>query len=201
MLKKRIKRVGAHRRRPEHEWHLAVDLADHDQLPACQPLRRQYVQQIDRDIGVRSQTVFRAALDAALGNELADDVDAVGGNIARHVRVVAADIVTLRMRHIEQRAGIQKKFHDLHVVGHAAAVQIGHIVERHAGAEQPCHQRFQKAALEFAFPLRCAQAQCREYFQGKGSIAPRAPIELIGERIRLAHTQRQRQHNVRADAA
>ena len=165
------------------------------------PLRRQSAQQIDRDIGVRSQAVFRTALDVALGNELADDIDAVGGNIARHVRVVGADIVTLRMPHIEQRTGIQKKFHDLHVVGHAAAVQIGHIVERHTCAEQPRHQRLQKAALEFVFPLRRAQAQCREYFQGKRRIAPRAPIELVGERVRLAHAQRQCQHNVRADAA
>ena len=96
--------------------------ADDDDGSALAPLRRQYFQQIDRDIGIGTQAIFRAPLDAAFCDQLSDDIDAVGRDIAGNMRVVAADIVTLRMRNVEQRAGIEKEFDDLHVPGHISAV-------------------------------------------------------------------------------
>ncbi len=117
MLDQKIEGFGTHRGRPEHEGHLPIDFADDDDVPAAGALRRQVFQQVDRDIGVRSQAVFRAPFDAAFADQLRDDIDAMRRHVARHLRVVGADIVTLRVRHIEQRAGIQKELDDLHIFG------------------------------------------------------------------------------------
>jgi len=89
----------------------------------------------------------------------------------------------------------------LHIVGHARAVQIRDVVQRHAAAEEARHQRLQKAPFEFAPPLRRAQAQGREYLERERGVAPRAAIEFVGQRVGLAYTQRQSQHDVRSDAA
>jgi hypothetical protein len=78
--------------------------------------------QIDRDIRIRAQAEFRAAIDAALGDQLRNDVDALRRDVARHVRVVGADIVTLRLRHTEQAARIEKKFDDCHILRDAVLV-------------------------------------------------------------------------------
>ncbi len=201
VLDQRVECLGGHRRRSEHERHLPIDLADDDEVSACLPLRRQVFEQIEGDIGIRSQAIFRAALDAALGDELRHDIDAVGGDVARHMSVVAADVVALRMADEKLCAGVQKELDDFHVAGHARAVQIRHVVERHASAEQPRHQGFQEPALELARPLRRAQAQRGENRQAQAWIAPRPVIELVGQRVGLAYTQGQRQDDMRSDAA
>ncbi len=188
MLEQGVECLGGYRSGSEHERHLPVDLADDFDVCAGAAPRRQVFEQIQRDIRIRSETVFAAPLDAALGDQLGNHVDAVGGQVARHVRVVAADVVALRVPHVEQGAGVQKELDDAHVLRHARAVQIGHRVERHARAEQPCHERLQEAAFELALPYRSAQAQGGENRQPQCGIAPRTPVKLIGERIGLAHT-------------
>ena len=200
VLDQRVECVGGHRRGPEHEGHLPIDLADDDEVSAGAPLRRQVFEQIECDIRVRPQTVFSARLDAAFRDELCHDIDPLSGHVARHVRVVAADIVALRVLYVEQGAGIQEELDDAHVLRYARRVQIGYVVERHAPAKEPRHQGLQEAAFEFALPVRCAQAQGRENRQAQGGIAPRTVVELVGQRVRLAYPQRQGQDDARSDA-
>ena len=154
-------------------------------------------------IRIRSETVFDAPPSMLrFATNWADDVDAVGRDVARHVRVVAADVVPLRVRHGPGRPGSRKNSTISHVVRHARAVQIGDIVERHAVAEQPCHERLEEAPFQLALPYRSAQAQRGENLSAAiAGIAPRAPVELIGERIGLAHAQGQRQDDAGPDAA
>ena len=114
MLDEKVEGLGTHRRRSEHEGHLPIDFADDHDLPALPALRRQNRQQIHRYVGIRPKTVFGAAIDAAFCDKLADNVDALGGHIARHMRIVGADIVTLRMRDVRRRR-VQKKFDNLHI--------------------------------------------------------------------------------------
>ncbi len=100
--------------------------------------------------GFDPRLIFGAPLDAAFRHQLSNDIDAVGRDIAGNMRVVAADIVTLRMRNVEQRAGIEKEFDDLHIFRHIAAVQISDIVEGHAAAEQALDHGLQKQPLQLA---------------------------------------------------
>jgi hypothetical protein len=78
-------------------------------------------------------------------------------------------------------------------------VQIAHIVERHIVAEQAFDQRFDEAALELAVPNGRAQAQSGEYLEPDARIALRAPVEFVHQRIGLADSQRQSQHDARTN--
>jgi hypothetical protein len=91
------------------------------------------------------------------------------------------------MRNVEQGAGIQEEFDDLHILGHIPAVQISDIVQGHTAAEQAFDHGLQEQSFQLAVPLRRAQAQGREYLQRNGRIAPRAPVEFIDQRIGLAY--------------
>ncbi|HEX3911963.1 MAG TPA: hypothetical protein VHW71_00535 [Steroidobacteraceae bacterium] len=155
----RVEGFRRHSRRPEHERHLSIDLADDHDLPPRLPLRRQMREQVQGDIGIRPKAVFAAALDTAFCDQLCDDVDPPGGNIARNMRVIAADIVALRMCNAEQCARLQEKLYDLHIVGYTGAMQIGEVIERHIGPEQPDHQRLEEAPLQLALPPGRSQAQ------------------------------------------
>ena len=76
-------------------------------------------------------------------------------------------------------------------------MQVAHVLERHVIAEQTLHQGLQEPPLEFAMPLRRAQAQRGEYLQLDCRIAPRTAVKLIDQRVRLAYAQRQGQNDAR----
>jgi len=105
------------------------------------------------------------------------------------------------MCNVEQCAGIEKEFDDLHIFRHIAAVQVPHIVEGYTAAEQALDHGLQKQPLQLAVPLRRAQAQGREHLERNGRVAPCAAVKLIDQRIRLANPQWQCQHDARSNAA
>jgi hypothetical protein len=91
------------------------------------------------------------------------------------------------MRYRQQRAGIQEKLNDLHVIRNTGSVQIRDVVKRHTAAEQPRYQRFQKTPLQLAFPLRSPQAQGGKYLERDGGVALRAAVEFVRQWIGLAY--------------
>jgi hypothetical protein len=163
-----VKTLGGDGRGTEHERHLAMHLTDDHHLPSPPALRRQQFEQIERDIRIRSEAEFRASFDAAFGNQLGDDVDAMRCNVAGDVGVVGADVMTLRMSDVQQRARIQKEY-----------------------------QGLQEPPLEVAMPLRRPQAQRGENLQLDRRIGPRTAVEFVDQRVGLAYAERQGQNDAR----
>jgi len=174
-----------------------MHLTDDHHLPSLPALRHQQFEQIERDIRIRSEAEFRASFDAALGNQLRDDIDAMRCNVPGHVGVVGADVMTLRMCDVQQRSRVQKELDDFDILRHGVFMQVAHILERHVIAEQSLHQGLQKAPLEVAMPLRRPQAQRGENLQLDRRVGPRTAVKLIDQRVRLAYAQRQGQNDAR----
>ncbi len=91
-----------------------IDLSDHRH---CLPTASQILevsQKIERNLGVRTQTVSARTLGPAR-HELGNHVDAQGQQLGCHLAVVDTRMVPLRRRIIEIRAGPQIKLTDLNI--------------------------------------------------------------------------------------
>ena len=104
------------------------------------------------------------------------------------------------MRGVQQCARIQKELDDSHIRRHAARVQVRHIVERHVAGEQTLQHRLEEATLQFAVPLRRAQAQGGEYRERDLGVTACAPIKFVDQRIGFADSQGECQNDMRPDA-
>jgi hypothetical protein len=76
---------------------VSAGIADDGNIAPAAPLRFQQFEQVQRDIRIGTQAVLAARLNAAFGDELGDHVDALRRDVARDMRVIAADIVPLRI--------------------------------------------------------------------------------------------------------
>ena len=102
-----------------------------------------------------------AALYVSFADQLRDDIHPMCRHVARHLGVVGADIVTLRMRHIEQCAGIQKELHDLHIGSDISFVQIADIVQRPRSLRTGARPRVRESAARVPMTIAARAGSVR----------------------------------------
>ena len=116
------------------------------------------------------------------------------------MRVVGADVALLRGGDAEPRARREEELVDLDVWRQPALAQRDAIGELRIAGEEALRERGNEAAFEVALPARLLQGECGEDAQVDRRIGGGAGEQRVGDVIGLAQPERQRQHDILADA-
>ena len=171
-----------------HVGQVRMDLAeDQDGLPGGAALgdQRQHVQ---GDIRVATQAQLARPLRIA-GHQLGHQVQAGGIDVPGRMAVVAADVVLLRRRAVQQAAGLHEELLDADVGRQAVAVQVGEEVQFGIVAEHPLDEGFEKPPLQAVAQCRAPQAQGGVDSQLAFGQLGDTPVQGIGEPIGFAQPQ------------
>ena len=127
-----------------------MDRAYHQHLAADGVLRLDPGQKIGCNIGVGTQRQLNLALYVALRQHGRNHIDAVGRDFTRHMGVIGTQVILLRMRRIQIRPGLQKKFDNANVAGYVVVAQRFDVVEVLVVAEDALRQGLKQTALKIA---------------------------------------------------
>ena len=166
-----------------------MDVAQHQDGLARGPTLGDHRQQIQGDVGVAAQAQAIGILRIT-GDELRDQIQAIGVDVAGGVAVIAADVVLLGRRAVEQAARLHEELLDVDVVREAVAVQVGEVVQLNVVAKHPLDERFEKLPLQPFAQRRAAKAEGGVNRQSAFGQLPDALVERVDEAIGLAQTQR-----------
>ncbi|VVN63272.1 hypothetical protein PS685_04291 [Pseudomonas fluorescens] len=163
-------------------------------LPRRTPLGN-HGQQIEGDIRVAAQAQTRCILGVS-SNQLGHQVQAAGIDVAGRVTVIAADVILLGRRAVEQTARLQKELLDVDVGGHAVVKQVGQVIQLNVIAKYPLDKRLQKQPLQSVPKWGAAQTQSGIDRQLAFGQLPDPLIQRIDEAVGLAQAQRQAKVNM-----
>ena len=157
-------------------------------------------QEIEREVGVAAQTEPRLAAAHALGDELRHHVHPAVEHIAQRMGVVGGNVILLRDGDAEPGAGLEEEFVDRDVRRERARVQGRGIGELRVAGEDAIGERLHEAPLQARRAARLLQCQRGEDVQADRCIRRGAREQGVGDVIGLAESERQRHHDVLADA-
>jgi hypothetical protein len=112
----------------------------------------------------------------------------------------SADVALLRGGDAEPRAGREEELVDLDVWRQPALALRDGIGELRIAGEEALRERRYEAPFEIALPARLLQGERGEDAQIDRRIGGRAIKQRVGDVIGLAQPERQRQHDILADA-
>ena len=180
-----------------HERQLGIDLPDEQKvaLPA-----RARLQQIEREVRVAAQAQARLARARAPGDELRHHVHPAIEHIAQRVGVVGGDVALLRGGDAEAGAGLEEELVDDDVRRQRARTQRLGIGELGIAGEHALRERLHEAPFEARPAAWRLQCQRGEDMEADRRVGRRAREQGVGDVVGLAEAERQRQHDVFADA-
>ena len=124
-----------------------------------------------------AQQAGRRFVGRRRGDELCDDVQAATKRVARHVGVVAAEIVLLQMVVAQPCARFQVELEHFDVRRQLLALDESQVLELGIVAEHAACEGFDEPSLEIATPTRYAQRQRSDDGQAQTRIGDRAGHE------------------------
>ena len=190
-----------YRRIAEHEGQPAVDCPhERDRLPGG-PGGAECIDQVEGQVRIRRQAVFRPARDRTGRDFLGNHVDAEGHQIADDVRVVGRQVVLLYGRDPEPGTGVHVELVYLDVRRQTAGPLCGDVIELDVVAVETLVQRAEKAGMQVILGTWPCQRQCGDDTQAHGRVACRAPVEFVQQRVGLADAERCGDHHPVANAA
>ena len=184
-----IESIARHLGIAGHVGQITVDLGDAEHGLASLAALVQQWQQIEGDVRVAAQAEM-LGLRGVDGDQLGDQIQALGIEVAGDMAVVAADVVLLRRLAFEQTAGLEEELLDAHVARQLAAVQIGEKIQLGIIAVDPVDERFEKAPLQVLSGTRTRQAQRGVDGQLPLGHLPHPCIQRVDPAIGLAQTER-----------
>ncbi|MNP13810.1 hypothetical protein D3C76_1061060 [compost metagenome] len=173
-----------------HVGQIVMHLADHqDRLPGF-PAPGDHRQQVEGDVRVAAQAQAIGMLSMA-GHQLRNQVQACGIDVPGGVAVVAADVILLGRRAVEQAARLHEELLDVNVGRQVIALQAGEKIQLWIIAKDPFDKGFEKTLLQSVTQRRTAKAQ--------GGVDRQLPlrqlrhtlIQRVDERVGFAQAQGQ----------
>ncbi|MNV52355.1 hypothetical protein D3C71_1444420 [compost metagenome] len=125
------------------------------------------------------------------GHQLRHQVQPGGVDVPRRMAVVAADVILLRRRTVEQAAGLHEKLLDVDVARELIATQVGEEIQLRIIAENPFDKGLEEALLQAVAQGRAAQTQRGVDRQPPLGQLCDSSIQRVDEVIGLAQPQRQ----------
>ncbi len=178
-----------------HERELGIDLAYHQKV-GNSPFAAG--QRVEREIGIAAQAEAGFAAAYLLCDELGDHIYPAIEQIAEHVGIIGADVITLGGGHGKPRPCLEEELINFDVGREVVAVKRDGISEIGITAEQPLCHGLNESPLELGPAARPLQRERGEDAQPDRGIRRRARKQRIGDVIGFAESQRQRQHDVLA---
>src|SRR5439155_25422982 len=111
--------------------------------------------QIECEIGVAAQAVTCLTLPY----ELREYINPAVEDVAHRVRVVAAHVILLRERALQEGSWLEVELADANIVGERATSKRIEVFELRIAAEQPLRERLQQPPPEVVFPARWRERQ------------------------------------------
>ena len=190
LVDQQIKRVDVDFRIAGHVRQIRMDLTDqHNGLPRLAALG-DHRQQVEGDVRVAAQAQAIRVF-AAAGEQLRHQVQTRCVDVASGMAVIAADVILLRRRAVEQTARLHEKLLDTDVGGQAVALQIGEEIELRIITKHALDEGLDKALLQAIAQIRPTEAQRGIDRQLPLGQVLDAPVQRVDEMIRLAQPQRQ----------
>ncbi len=133
-----------------------------------------------------------------LRQKLGDDVWTAGHQKVQRMSIIGRDIALLRRRIAQPVARLKEEFLHPDVVGQRPVGKPGRVVERRICPEEAVHRRAKKSHLKITVRNGPPQRQGGDYVQMNRAIFKRQIRQGVGDRIRLAQSQRQREQHIAA---
>ncbi|MCY1440271.1 hypothetical protein D9M71_565380 [compost metagenome] len=190
LVDQQVEGVGADFSVTGHVGQIVVHLSDHqDRLPGS-PAPGNHRQQVEGDVRVATQAQAIGVLGMA-GHPLRDQVQPGGVDVPGVMAVVAADVILLGRRAVEQAARQHEKLLDVNVGRQVVALQAGEKIQLWIIAKDPFDKGFEKTLLQSVAQRWTAKAQ--------GGVDRQLPlrqlrhtlIQRVDERVGFAQAQGQ----------
>ncbi|MNP16680.1 hypothetical protein D3C76_1090870 [compost metagenome] len=143
-----------------HVRQLGMHLAEHEDRFASGAALGDHRQQVEGDIRVAGEAQMDRPFWGS-SHQLGDQVQALGVDVARGMAVVAADVVLLRRRAVQQAAWLHEELLDADVARQRVVAQISKVGEFFVVGEDALDEGFEKAPLQAIAQWRAAKGQGR----------------------------------------
>ena len=176
--------------------HLAIDLRH------CQPRPFDILEHrhdLQRHVRIAGQAQAPPAFVLAQRDRLQQQVHAARQHVARHMGVVAADVVLLPHRIVQSRTALDVELDDANIRRQRLRLQRIEILQPRIVAPHALADRPQHALFQIGRATRRVQRQRGDDVQRDRRIFHRPLIQGIEQRIRLTDAQRRAHHQALAE--
>ena len=177
-----------------HERHRAID--DADQHHRFLARDHGHVHRIQRQIRVAGQGQPFTVFVFFNRHRLREDIDAMREGIAHGMRVVGVDVIALDNAVANVGARLEEKLAEHHVRRQLAAPGIERVIHVRIVAKDALHKGIEETALDQAASLGPVKRERGDDSQLDRRIVFRPLIKRVDPDIRLADTERHRQHQL-----